>query len=377
MNVSSLNLLLIGLFVRLLILCCIEYFERLNDVPLTDVDYHVFTDAASFVARGQSPYQRHTYRYTPLLAWILTPTVTFLPFGKIIFILFDVLSGAMILAKSGKAAAAFYLFNPLTIGIAVRGNAEPVIGCISILALVLVDRWWASSVLLALSVHLKTYPAPWAFTIWLYYAAQENRKLFNLFPWSWKGIKYAFLSFLTFVALTATSYRFYGNEFLTHAHLHHLSRQDTRHNFSVWFLPFYLTNGHSPYGLFCFVVQVCVCVSISFRYRDEIYLASFLQTFLFVSLNKVITSQYFIWYISLLPLIAKHLNAMPRGKVLILTVLWFFSQGVWLLPAYLFEMKGINSFNFMHLGSLVHFTINIFIAVQIVFHFNNRKIKLN
>lgn len=69
---------------------------------------------------------RHTYRYTPLLAWMLMPTATFAPFGKIVFIIFDVLSGALILSKSGKAAAGFYLFNPLTIGIAIRGNAEPV-----------------------------------------------------------------------------------------------------------------------------------------------------------------------------------------------------------------------------------------------------------
>jgi phosphatidylinositol glycan class M len=58
MNVSSLNLLLIGLFIRILILCTLEYFERLNDVPLTDVDYYVFTDAANYVKRGLSPYKR-------------------------------------------------------------------------------------------------------------------------------------------------------------------------------------------------------------------------------------------------------------------------------------------------------------------------------
>lgn len=377
MNVSSLNLLLIGLFVRLLILCCIEYLERLNDVPLTDVDYYVFTDAASFVSRGLSPYERHTYRYTPLLAWMLMPTATFAPFGKIVFIIFDVLSGALILSKSGKAAAGFYLFNPLTIGIAIRGNAEPVIGCISLLSLVCCDTWWTSAPLLALAVHLKTYPAPWAFTIWLYYAEQEKRKLFRLLPWSLKGLKYAMLSFSVFMVLTCTSYKFYGDEFLSHAHLHHLTRQDTRHNFSVWFLPFYLTDGSSPFGLFCFLLQLSLCVAISFRYCDEVYFASFLQTFLFVTFNKVITSQYFIWYISLLPLIAKHLNAIPPAKAVYLTVLWFFSQGVWLLPAYLFEMRGLNSFMFMHLGSLIHFTINIFIAVQLVYYFNNRKIKVN
>ena len=69
---------------------------------------------------------RHTYRYTPLLAWLLLPTTVFAPFGKLLFIFFDILTGALILNVNGKNAAALYLFNPLTIGIALRGNAESV-----------------------------------------------------------------------------------------------------------------------------------------------------------------------------------------------------------------------------------------------------------
>lgn len=378
MNVSSLNLLLIGLFVRLLILCSIEYLERLNDVPLTDVDYYVFKDAAAFVHRGMSPYERHTYRYTPLLAWLLLPTATFAPFGKLLFIICDVLSAALILRASGKAACAFYLFNPLTIGIAVRGNAEALIGCVSLLSLSYCDTWWLSAPLLALAVHLKTYPAPWAFTIWLRYAAGDTgRKLFGLLPWSKRGVEYGLLCFAVFVLLSLGCYHLYNDEFLTHAHLHHLTRQDTRHNFSVWFLSFYLSDGSSPFGLLCFSVQMGLCIAISFRFRDEVYFASFLQTFVFVTFNKVITSQYFIWYISLLPLVAKHLHSMTPKRIAFLTMLWFFSQGAWLLPAYLFEMRGLDSFLWMHLGSLLHFSVNIFIAVQLVNSFNAKKIKVN
>jgi len=374
-RISGLNLALFGLFVRLLTLFIIQYFERINNVPLTDVDYFVFTDAAGMVSRGLSPYLRHTYRYTPYLAWILQPAVAYPLFGKIIFILVDWAAACIILAKFGKVPATIYLFNPLTIGIAARGNAEALIVFICLLSLVTVNHWYVSGPLLALAVHLKTYPAPWALTIWLYHAAKVgNFKKWRI-PWSLEGTLLGLSSLLTFSALTLSAYSLYGDEFAEHAHLHHLTRQDTRHNFSIWFLSFYLHDGRSIYAGCCFISQVVLFIVISFKYAQDVYFASFLHAFVFVSFNKVITSQYFIWYISLLPCVLPRLQSISPACALFYIVIWFAGQAVWLLPAYYLEHVGLNTFLPLHLGAVLHFITNICCISTLIRHYQSPKLK--
>jgi phosphatidylinositol glycan class M len=84
--------LALGIAIRLLLLVIGNYIDSHSLLPYTDIDYFVFTgispslppDAASYVANGQSPYQRHTYRYTPLIAWILSVLN-----GKLLFLVSD------------------------------------------------------------------------------------------------------------------------------------------------------------------------------------------------------------------------------------------------------------------------------------------------
>ena len=61
-----------------------------NTVSLTQV----VTDGARHVAAGGSPFDRATYRYTPLLAWLMLPNVWVHPaVGKLLFCAADLVAG--------------------------------------------------------------------------------------------------------------------------------------------------------------------------------------------------------------------------------------------------------------------------------------------
>jgi phosphatidylinositol glycan class M len=69
------ELVAIAAVLRLALIAWAEYQDAHFAVKYTDIDYAVFTDAARFVAAGGSPYQRATYRYSPLLACLALANV--------------------------------------------------------------------------------------------------------------------------------------------------------------------------------------------------------------------------------------------------------------------------------------------------------------
>lgn len=88
------GLLLSAAVVRVALIVSGEWQDAHMPVKYTDVDYMVFSDAAAFVAARRSPYLRYTYRYSPLLAYILLPNTWGFPaFGKVVFSAADILTG--------------------------------------------------------------------------------------------------------------------------------------------------------------------------------------------------------------------------------------------------------------------------------------------
>lgn len=172
------KLLIAAFSLRLILLIYGEFQDAYFTVKYTDIDYVVFTDAARYITQGKSPYLRETYRYTPLLAMLLTPNIYwFKSFGKCLFAGADLLVGYLIHrilvlrgmpSKSALKYDALWLLNPMVANISTRGNAESLLGVMVLgtIYLILTRRYFFSAcTLFGLSVHFKIYPVIYAVSL--------------------------------------------------------------------------------------------------------------------------------------------------------------------------------------------------------------------
>lgn len=99
--------------------------------------------------------------------------------------------------------------------------------------------------------------------------------------------------------------------------------------------------------------------------KADIPFVWFIQTSTFVLFNKVCTSQYFLWYLLLLPLILPNLN-MSRSKALSCVGVWVGVQGLWLSEAYKLEFLGQGVFLSLWFRGLVYVLGNAWVLVSII-----------
>ncbi|KAJ3047068.1 GPI mannosyltransferase 1, partial [Rhizophlyctis rosea] len=137
-QITPKSIFLASVILHILFLLYGAYQDTHPTLKFTDIDYEVFTDGARFISRSSSPYARATYRYTPLLAYLVLPNVyLFHSFGKVLFSAVDLLVGWLLLdllrrkGLSERTAAmwtgAVWMCNPFVVAISTRGNAESVV----------------------------------------------------------------------------------------------------------------------------------------------------------------------------------------------------------------------------------------------------------
>lgn len=257
--------LVLSAAIRIFLVIYSEYHDAHSMVKYTDVDYRVFTDAAWFllnlqknnnhVAQGpfgksfgelvsiviphhcrphnyllHSPYARDTYRYTPLLALLMTPNELIHPsFGKVLFSLCDLFVGAMLYnlfctfppispkhstevrRQATLWVSTLWLLNPLVFTISTRGSSESVLGLLVVgtLFLAMKGRLHLAALFLGLSVHWKIYPVVYGTSLLACIGAASHCKKTK----SWlseminaEGITFAVLSGGTFSVVTGVLY---------------------------------------------------------------------------------------------------------------------------------------------------------------------------
>lgn len=392
-----------GLLIRIFLAWFLPWLMDGSEVPYTDIDFHVFTDAAKYISMGKSPYDRHTYRYTPFLAAFLS----YMPkeAGRYLFCIADTICGWIILRfRQSKRQPSensnlqtqlqdgiWWLYNPLAINICTRGSAEslmvllPVLLTVQLLSYDEKSIGWKRTVLAGLShgvaIHSKLYPLIYTLSYMVHFVPINRDNDGASFPWFepkrlirlvqlwirrlFTPIPLLFLvtSLVTFGGLTWLGVQIYGEAALQEGLLYHFSRVDHRHNYSMYWYWIYLALANSGsnlvfMGRMLLLPQVVLLLYSSLGIASHnLGLALFVQTYLFVTHNKVITAQYFTWYLCLLPLCSDAL-ALTREVVLALTGL-LVSIGLWLGSAYCLEMQGMAVHRLVWFASVVYFFANV------------------
>ncbi|KAK4936875.1 GPI mannosyltransferase 1 [Elasticomyces elasticus] len=404
---SPTSIFLLAFLLRTILLVYGIYQDSVSALKYTDIDYYVFTDAARAVSRASSPYDRDTYRYTPLLSWILLPTSwggLWFNFGKALFAASDLVAGwliTLLLKRRGlqenKALkyACVWLLNPMVANISTRGSSEGFL-CVLVMALL-----WAfetkqiafAGFLLGLSVHFKIYPFIYSVSmLWALESKATDSSSNTILRSALRflngdRILLVSTSLLTFMALNVLMYNIYGTPFLQHTFFHHVTRIDHRHNFSPYNTLLYFSSAQKAnqavhdlassfsFEALAFVPQLLlstILIPLAIA-KEDLPRTLLAQTLAFVTFNKVCTSQYFLWYLVFLPLYLPNstLFTQPRLGMTVLA-LWVLGQAVWLQQGYQLEFLGKSTFvPGLFAASLAFFVINCWILGIIVADVDN------
>lgn len=396
---SPLLIFTAGLVLRVILFFYGIYQDAHSALKYTDIDYYVFTDAARAVSRGLSPYSRATYRYTPLLAWILQPTSrsgkdgSWFHSGKALFAVSDIVAGWLIyrlLQKKGMDRcralrfASVWLLNPMVANISTRGSSEGLLCAlvVGILYAFETHRILLAGTLLGLAVHFKIYPFIYGMSMfWALKSPSDTGSVLTDLGSPARLVNKARIqlvlsSLAVFMALNAIMYSRYGRPFLEHTFLYHFTRTDHRHNFSLYNTLLYYSSAGTTKTLsverLAFLPQLilsCVLLPLLPSTREKLATTMLAQTLAFVTFNKVCTSQYFLWYLIFLPLYLPDSSLLrePFGLGVPALSAWVLGQAAWLAFGFQLEFLGKSTFVWgLFSASAAFFLVNCWLLTIVV-----------
>jgi phosphatidylinositol glycan class M len=281
-----------------------------------------------------------------------------------------------------------WVYNPLALIIATRGNADSISAMLVLVTLLLLEKQYflLAGVMHGLAIHVRLYPI--AFSLAMYLSVHKDRHtsltrksmcsscgnamkqlLLDLYP-TWNHVKLVLSCVATLGSLTGVCYVVYGYRFLYESLLYHLGRRDIRHNFSVYFYFQYL-GSDAPADLtqrvLIFVPQLVLLLTLSWTYgcQRDLPFCLLSEAVVMVAYNPVLTSQYFVWFLSLVPACLPWLS-LPYHQVTALAILWLAAQLAWLLPAYWLEFQGQDTFVYVWLQSIALFCSNVVVLARFI-----------
>ena len=132
---------------------------------------------------------------------------------------------------------------------------------------------------------MKIYPI--IFCLSLYIPLTNLKNIRSLLDINIARVRLVISTVLTLTFLTCLFYQIYGWEFIENTYLYHVTRKDTRHNFSVYFYLLYLTVEYDDIGLnlTTFLPQLVLLLLITYKFSNiyDLNFCIFCQTLVFVT----------------------------------------------------------------------------------------------